>query len=182
MLGVRRYRNVQIDLFQGDITTFVADAIVNAANAQLAGGGGVDGAIHRVGGPAIMEECRQIGGCPTGSAVVTGAGHLPARFVIHAVGPVWQGGEQNEAELLAGAYRSSLARSAECGVRHVSLPSLSTGTYRYPLKDAAHIALTTVRAFLEEKESSLGRITFVLFDKVTYDTFQERLFALFPDS
>src|SRR6476646_10176749 len=135
---------VTLRLVEGDITRQPADAIVNAANEGLLGGGGVDGAIHRVGGPSIMEECARIGGCPTGSAVVTGAGKLPARHVIHTVGPIWQGGRKGEADLLAKAYASSLMKASELGLRSIVFPSLSTGAYGYPLTEAARVAMRTV--------------------------------------
>src|SRR4051794_16892299 len=124
-------------LLEGDITHVEADAIVNAANAALSGGGGVDGAIHRAGGPAIMDECRGIGGCATGGAVATSAGDLPARWVIHAVAPIWNGGTDGEPELLASAYRRSLEVARELGAETIAFPSLGTGVYSYPLEDAA---------------------------------------------
>src|SRR5205807_174761 len=130
-----------IEVRQGDITRIAVDAMANAANTTLAGGGGVDGAIHRAGGPAIMRELDAIraerGGCPTGSAVATGAGKLPAQYVFHAVGPVWHGGDRGEPELLAGCYRACLALARERGVRTISFPSISTGVYGYPLEPAA---------------------------------------------
>ena len=128
-------------LVEGDITRQPADAIVNAANEALSGGGGVDGAIHRVGGPTIMEECRKLGHCPTGQAVVTAAGRLPARYVMHTVGPVWRGGRQGEENLLASAYASCLVKAAELGLKSIVFPSLSTGAYGYPLRDAARVAM-----------------------------------------
>jgi len=161
----------------GDITRFAAEAIGNAANAQLAGGGGVDGAIHRAGGPAIMAEGRAIGGCPTGSAVVTTAGNLPAKYVIHAVGPIWRGGRAGEPELLASAYRSILALAAERGVRTLALPSISTGVYGYPLALAARIALEAVIEGLRE-ETSLERVTFILFNAATLRAYEEALEAV----
>lgn len=149
-------------LIQGNIVTVKADAIVNAANAALAGGGGVDGAIHRVGGPAIMAECRRIGRCPTGSAVITGAGLLPARYVIHAVAPIYEDGQSGEAAHLRGAYTSSLALAEEHQLRSIAFPSLGTGAYGYPLRDAAQIALGAVIEHLRV-ESQLREVTFVLF-------------------
>lgn len=147
----------------GDITTIPADAIGNAANAALAGGGGVDGAIHRAGGPAIMAELRSRfpGGTPTGTAVATTAGDLPARWVVHAVGPVWRGGGHGEAGLLAGAYRSALTTAAELGARTLTLPAISAGIYGYPLDGAAAVAVGTVAAALRSG-SPLERVTFVL--------------------
>ncbi len=158
-------------LVQGDITQQATDAIVNAANSGLRGGGGVDGAIHRAGGPSIMQECRRIGGCPTGSAVVTGAGDLPCRYVIHAVGPIWRGGQHREAELLASAYRESMARARELGIASIAFPSLSTGAYRYPLQQAARIAVRTVAGELRAGGPRLAR--FVLFDERTFEAYRE---------
>lgn len=152
---------------QGDITSVRADAIVNAANRALAGGSGVDGAIHRVGGPAIMADLHRRYGrdrvCPTGSAVVSAAGDLPARIVIHAVGPVWRGGTQDEPALLAGAYRSALDLAAEHGSRSIAFPSISTGAYGYPIDAAARVAIDTVRAWIAERPDALDRVTFVLY-------------------
>lgn len=136
-----------VELVQGDITQQQLDAIVNAANSRLAGGGGVDGAIHRRGGPAIMQETarRYPEGCPTGSAVISGAGNLPAKYVIHAVGPVWSGGGRGEAALLAGCYRRALELAVERGCSSIAFPAISTGAYGYPLDAAAEVALGTVR-------------------------------------
>lgn len=154
-------------LWPGDITKLAADAIVNAANAQLLGGGGVDGAIHRAGGPSIMAELDVIrarsGGCPTGSAVVTGAGKLPARYVLHAVGPVYRDGKQGEPELLASCYRTCLQLAQDNGARTVSFPSISTGVYGYPLEAAAEIAVREVRTFLERPDCRIERVTLVVF-------------------
>ena len=153
-----------LELEQGDITDQRVDAIVNAANSRLGGGGGVDGAIHRRGGPTIMAETarRYPGGCPTGSAVITAAGQLPAKYVIHAVGPVWHGGDQGEAELLAAAYRSALALADEQQCTSVALPALSTGAYGYPIGPASRIALSEAVSMLE-RAKSLELIRFVLF-------------------
>lgn len=161
-----------IELTQGNITDQEVDAIVNAANAQLAGGGGVDGAIHRRGGPAIMEETRQRypQGCPTGSAVISSAGKLSAKYVIHAVGPRWRGGNKGEAEQLAGAFRRSLELAVEHQCESVAFPALSTGAYAYPVEDASRVALGTVRDFLNDQ----GRpelVRFVLFDAQAFETF-----------
>ena len=161
-------------LTHGDITRVEADAIVNAANSGLRGGGGVDGAIHRAGGRSIMEECRRIGGCPTGSALATGAGQLPARHVIHAVAPIWRGGEQSEPELLRGAYRRSLQIADELGLESIAFPSLGTGAYGYPVDPAAHIALQTAIDHLHG-ETGLRRITFVLFSGGDLETYQKAL-------
>ncbi|HEX2986737.1 MAG TPA: O-acetyl-ADP-ribose deacetylase [Chloroflexota bacterium] len=164
----------EVRLVQGDITTCSVDAIGNAANSGLRGGGGVDGAIHRAGGPTIMEECRKIGGCPTGEARITTAGRLPARYVIHAVGPIYRDGKHGEPELLASAYRWSIKLAAEKGLESIALPSISTGVYGYPLSEAAPIALRTV---VEEcrKPSSLRSITFVLFNRETMEAYEATL-------
>src|SRR5438093_6372220 len=150
-----------IELVEGDITRQQVDAIVNAANAQLAGGGGVDGAIHRVGGSTIMTECRKIGGCPTGRAVATNAGMLDAEKVIHAVGPVYRDGRQGEAEQLASAYSSAFGLAEELGLRTLAVPSLSTGAYGYPMEEAARVALNTAIDFLREHRG-VDLIRFVL--------------------
>lgn len=169
-----------ITLTHGDITEQVVDAIVNAANPTLMGGGGVDGAIHRKGGPAILEECKRIrsaqfpSGLPTGEAVITTAGKLPARFVIHTVGPIWRGGNNREAELLARAYRSCLTLAAEEGLRTVAFPSISTGAYGYPKADAATIAIHAVRDFLREN-SVLHEVRFVLFSEEDLRTYSDTL-------
>ena len=157
-----------LELVTGDITRQTTDAIVNAANSQLAGGGGVDGAIHRAGGPVIMAETRQRypQGCPTGDAVITGAGQLPTRYVIHAVGPVWHGGQHREAEQLASAYEKSLAVAVAHHCHSVAFPSLSTGAYGYPVALAAQTALSTVIAFLREHRQP-SCVRFVLFDNGT---------------
>ncbi len=162
-------------LVRGDITRIPADAIVNAANSALRGGGGVDGAIHRAGGPAIMAELRsRYERCPTGGAVVTGAGQLPARWVIHAVGPRWAGGRHGERELLASAYREALARADELAATSVTFPAISCGIYGYPLREGAAVALTTVRHHLTG-QTSLLRATFVLHARETYDAFRRAL-------
>lgn len=161
-------------LVQGDITEEQTDAIVNAANTRLRGGAGVDGAIHRAGGPSIMEECRKIGGCPTGQAVITTGGNLKARYVIHTVGPVYQGGTSGEADLLRSAYLSSLRLAAARGLKSVALPAISTGVYRYPLAEAAHIALQTAVDYLKEN-TDIELIRFVLYDRRTYDVFAAEL-------
>jgi O-acetyl-ADP-ribose deacetylase (regulator of RNase III) len=156
-----------IDLVQGDITEQSVDVIVNAANQALVGGGGVDGAIHRAGGPAIMAECDSIraqqGGCPTGSAVITTAGRLPAKAVIHTAGPRWAGGSKGEAALLASCYRSCLELAIEHGHRRIAFPSISTGIYGYPVEEAAGVALSTVHAVLEARPSAFDLVRFVLF-------------------
>ena len=151
-----------LELARGDITEQETDAVVNAANSRLAGGGGVDGAIHRAGGTRIMAECRRLGGCPPGKAVITGAGALGARYVIHAVGPVYRGGRRGESAILASAYRESLKLAAEHGIRSLSFPSISTGAYGYPVREAAEVALRTVMDFMEG-EPGIELVRFVLF-------------------
>lgn len=161
-----------LELHQGDITHLAVDAIVNAANSGLRGGGGVDGAIHRAGGPAIMAECRRIGGCPTGQTVVTTGGNLPARYVIHAVGPVWQGGSRGEPELLRSAYANSLLRAEELGLTGIAFPSISTGVYGYPIELACPIAVDAAIDHVQ-RGTALRRIVFCLFsagDYAVYDT------------
>lgn len=161
----------RITLHLGDITTDgEADVLVNAANPGLLGGGGVDGAIHRAAGPEILPECRAHGGCPTGEVRVTSAGRLPARFIVHAVGPIWHGGERGEPELLASCFERAIAAAAERGGRRVALPAISTGIYRYPLERAAHVALTaTARALARHPEVVEAR--FWLFDERAHAAF-----------
>jgi O-acetyl-ADP-ribose deacetylase (regulator of RNase III) len=166
-----------VSLVEGDITNEKTDAIVNAANSRLAGGGGVDGAIHRAGGPAIMEECRKIGGCPTGKAVITTGGNLRARYVIHTVGPVYRDGSRGEADLLKSAYLESLRLASQKGVKSISFPSISTGAYGFPLEEAAAVALGTVIAYLR-KNQDIELVRFVLFGQKTYDVFAAELTKL----
>ncbi|MDR1667403.1 MAG: O-acetyl-ADP-ribose deacetylase [Bacteroidales bacterium] len=160
-----------IEVVKGDITRMAVDAIVNAANSSLLGGGGVDGAIHRAGGPAILDDCRKIrsrqGGCKTGEAVITGAGNLPAKFVVHTVGPVWNGGQSQEPQKLAACYRHSLLLAIENGCKTVAFPNISTGVYGYPKKEAATIAYRTVSDFLSEKHA-IEKVIFVCFDEENY--------------
>jgi O-acetyl-ADP-ribose deacetylase (regulator of RNase III) len=165
-----------LELAEGDITLQQVDAVVSAANSQLAGGGGVDGAIHRRGGAAIMAELssRYPRGCPTGSAVVTTAGELPARYVIHAVGPVWRGGQADEDRLLASAYEKSLALASEHGCRSVALPAISCGVYGYPVDLASQVALATTRRFLE-RDPVVELARFVLFGPGMYGAFAHAL-------
>jgi O-acetyl-ADP-ribose deacetylase len=162
----RTIAGAKLELVRGDITGQATDAIVNAANTTLLGGGGVDGAIHRAGGPAILEECKRLGGCATGEAKITRGGRLTAGWVIHAVGPVYRDGRHGEPGLLAGAYRRSLEVAAEHGLRSVSFPSISTGAYRFPVADAARIALATAAEFLADHPGTLERVRFVLFSDV----------------
>jgi len=169
-----KVNNAVIALVQGDITAEETDAIVNAANSGLRGGGGVDGAIHRAGGPSIMEECRKIGSCPTGQAVVTGGGNLKARYVIHTVGPVYRGGSRGEAGLLKSAYREGLKRVTEKGLTSVSFPAISAGVYGYPLEEAARIALTTAIDYVKDHDE-IRLIRFVLFSRDIYDVFSDEL-------
>ncbi len=183
MLGESRMNEftigkTRICLIQGDITEIDADVIVNAANPSLMGGGGVDGAIHRKGGPKILEECKHIraakwpDGLPTGKAVITSGGNLKAKYVIHTVGPVWHGGASGEAELLADAYRNSLRLAVSNGLKIIAFPSISTGAYGYPIEKASYIALKTVRNFLET-ENKLDMIIFVLFSKRDFRIYEK---------
>jgi len=166
-----------IELCRGDITLQKVDAIVNAANSRLAGGGGVDGAIHRAGGPAIMQECRNIGGCPTGEAVRTTGGNLPAQYVIHTVGPVYRNGTSGEPQLLKNAYLNSLKLAEKKGLRTMAFPSISTGVYGYPIEDASRIAVETVAGYLAE-ETKLERVVFVLFSAHDLAVYEKTLQGL----
>jgi len=168
-----------INLIQGDITQQSTEAIVNAANSSLMGGGGVDGAIHRGGGPSILEECRiiiaRIGSLEAGKAVITGAGNLPAKYVIHTVGPIWRGGDKGEAELLASSYVECMKLATAYKLKSISFPSISTGAYRYPLIDAANIALSTVISYLNDNPTPLEDIFFVLYDSNSYQIYSTQL-------
>jgi len=164
---------VTLALMQGDIVKVQVDAIVNAANSGLAGGGGVDGAIHRAGGPSIMDECRKIGGCPTGSAVATTAGRLPARYVFHAVGPIYSGSKDDE-RLLASAYQSCLDLAEQHMLQSIAFPSLSTGAYGYPLNLAAPIALSTIVQHIQ-KPTSLKEVLMVLFGDNAYQAYEKAM-------
>jgi len=165
----------RVELVRGDITQQDTEAIVNAANTTLLGGGGVDGAIHRAGGPAILEECRRLGGCITGDAKITAGGRLRARFVIHTVGPVYGGGTRREADLLASAYRRSLEVAVANGIRSLAFPSISTGAYRFPIGEAATIALRTVTAFLAAHPEELDLVRFVLFSEADLAVYEQAL-------
>ena len=176
----KRFPNGRVlRLLKGDITKIASDAIANAANSGLRGGGGVDGAIHRAGGETIMAELDLIraaeGGCPTGSAVATTAGRLPARYVFHAVGPVYKNGARGEPELLASCYRKCLELAVERKLASITFPSISTGVYGYPVEEAAPIALRTVTYHLEGSETSLREATFVLFDESTLKAYEKAL-------
>ena len=162
----------RIEIVEGDITKQQVDAIVNAANESLLGGGGVDGAIHRAAGPELLEECRKIGGCPTGEARVTKGYKLPAKWVIHTVGPIWRGGNNNEDQLLASCYQNSLKAAVEIGAKTVAFPSISTGAYGFPLERATKIALTETKKFLE-KDQSIEKVVFVCFGTQAFDTYNK---------
>ncbi len=166
-----------VEVVLGDITAEQTDAIVNAANRSLLGGGGVDGAIHRAGGPAILEECRKLGGCETGDAKVTGGGRLSARCVIHTVGPIYKDGQHGEPELLARCHRRSLECASERGLRTISFPAISCGVYGYPVEKAAPIAVGEVAAFLKN-HPEIERVRFVLFNSSIYNAFEEALKTL----
>jgi O-acetyl-ADP-ribose deacetylase (regulator of RNase III) len=168
--------NVTLETVKGDITRETVDAIVNAANRSLLGGGGVDGAIHRAGGPAILEECRKLGGCETGDAKITTGGRLPARYVIHAVGPVYRDGKHGEPELLARCYRRSLEIADEYRLKSIAFPAISCGVYGYPLTEAAAVAVRAVCAYVHEHpDSTIEHIRFVLFTPDAYEAFTQAL-------
>jgi O-acetyl-ADP-ribose deacetylase (regulator of RNase III) len=164
----------RINIIPGDITKLKVDAIVNAANRTLLGGGGVDGAIHRAAGPRLLEECRTLGGCNTGEAKITRGYNLPAKFVIHTVGPIWRGGKEREDELLAACYLNCLKLAVENNIRTIAFPSISTGAYRFPLKRAARIATLEISKFLEE-ESTIEKVHIVCFDENTLLAYEEAL-------
>lgn len=168
------YKDVNVDILRTDITTVATDAIVNAANNTLLGGGGVDGAIHRAGGPSILEQCKKIGGCPTGEARITTAGKLPAKYVIHTVGPVYEGGNQNEEELLYSAYYSSLELAEEYKLKTISFPSISTGVFGYPIGESVKVAIKATKDFLDG-ENNIELINFILFSEEDYRIYEEYL-------
>jgi len=170
----------RVKIIEGDITKQEVDAIVNAANTSLLGGGGVDGAIHRAAGPELLEETRKIGGCPTGEARVSKGYRLPARWVIHTVGPVWAGGHKNEENLLANCYKNSLRAAVEHGVRTIAFPSISTGVYRFPLERATEIALTETKKFLETNKNP-DKVVFVCFGEKTLNTYREVFERIYPN-
>lgn len=164
----------RLKIIQGDITKCQTDAIVNAANTSLLGGGGVDGAIHRVAGPELLAECRTLGGCPTGEAKATKAYRLPCRYVIHTPGPIWRGGKANEDQLLASCYRNCLAQASALGCKTVAFPSISTGVYHFPLQRAAHIAIQNIWQFLQA-HSNIQVVTMVCFDSASLAAYQQAL-------
>ncbi|MDI6642019.1 MAG: O-acetyl-ADP-ribose deacetylase [Elusimicrobiota bacterium] len=174
-----KIKTTKLSLICGDITEQETEAIVNAANSSLLGGGGVDGAIHRAGGPQILEECKQIrakqGGCPTGEAVITTGGRLKAKYVIHTVGPIWSGGNRNEEKLLRSAYWNSLLLARDKGIKTVSFPSISTGAYRFPIELASKIALKTVIEFLEKEKHNFVEVCFVLFTEKDLKVYENSL-------
>jgi O-acetyl-ADP-ribose deacetylase (regulator of RNase III) len=176
--------NAIVRLVRGDITEMETEAIVNAANSSLMGGGGVDGAIHRRGGPQILEECKRIRatewpqGLPTGRAVITWGGNLKARYVIHTVGPIWRGGNRGESELLAQAYQNSLRLAVAKGLKTVAFPSISTGAYGYPIEDACRVALEAVKEFLE-KEDNLDEVIFALFSESAFEVYADKAEEVF---
>lgn len=166
--------NSRIEIEKGDITKFDVDAIVNAANISLLGGGGVDGAIHRAAGPKLLEECRTLNGCPTGEAKITKGYDLPAKFVIHTVGPVWNGGNHNEDVLLANCYKNSLYRAIENNIKSIAFPAISTGVYHFPAERAAKIAIKETMNFLG-KDDSIEKVIFVSFDENTFGIYRKIL-------
>jgi O-acetyl-ADP-ribose deacetylase len=168
----------RIQIVEGDITRQQVDAIVNAANTTLLGGGGVDGAIHRAAGPELREECRRLNGCPTGQAKITGGYRLPAKHVIHTVGPVWRDGEHGEDDLLASCYRNCFALAEQHGLKSIAFPSISTGAYRFPIERATRIALTETKNFLARNDS-LEKVVFVCFGNAATATYQAQFKSIF---
>ncbi len=182
----RQIQGIDVLLTQGDITQTRVDALVNAANSRLIGGGGVDDAIRRAGGAEVVQACTEIrrraGGCPTGQAVITPAGNLQAKYVIHTVGPVWKGGNSGEPALLASCYQESLRLAIENDIQSIAFPSISTGIYGYPTDRAASVALTAVRDFAQARNGALTEIQFVLFDAATYKHYKDAMSTIFPKS
>jgi O-acetyl-ADP-ribose deacetylase (regulator of RNase III) len=164
----------KIEIFRGDITTLEVDAIVNAANTTLLGGGGVDGAIHRAAGPKLLAECRTLGGCEPGQAKITRGYDLPARFVIHTVGPIWRGGKHDEARILANCYRNSLKLAVENEIRTIAFPAISCGAYGYPIEEAAYIAFKTTREFLATSDD-IHKVIFVVWGEDVYNAYRKNL-------
>jgi O-acetyl-ADP-ribose deacetylase (regulator of RNase III) len=162
----------KIEIEKGDITKIMVDAIVNAANNSLLGGGGVDGAIHRNAGPGLLEECKNLGGCPTGEARITKGYYLPAKYVIHTVGPIWNGGNNNKDSLLANCYVNSLKLAIQNGIKTIAFPAISTGIYGFPLTRATKIAIKEVKNFLD-KNDSIEKVIFVCFDENTYQIYKQ---------
>jgi O-acetyl-ADP-ribose deacetylase (regulator of RNase III) len=165
----------RVELVRGDITKLDVDAIVNAANSTLLGGGGVDGAIHRAAGPDLLAECRTLGGCEPGQAKITRGYRLPSRFVIHTVGPIWRGGEHGEAQILSDCYENSLRLAVDNGVRSIALPAISCGAYRYPIPEAAQVAVKTTRDFLAS-ENNIDKVIFVVATDEIFDAYQRSLY------
>jgi O-acetyl-ADP-ribose deacetylase (regulator of RNase III) len=170
----------RIEIVEGNITKQAADALVNAANESLLGGGGVDGAIHRAAGPELLEECRKLNGCPTGEAKITHGYNLPAKWVIHTVGPVWRGGKNNANELLANCYRNSLKLAVKHGIKTIAFPSISTGLYRFPVEQAARIALTETQQFLEENKT-VEKVIFVCYGHDAFSIYLQVAREVMPD-
>jgi len=164
----------KIETHKGDITKLNVDAIVNAANTSLLGGGGVDGAIHRAAGPELLQECKTLNGCKTGEAKITNGYNLPAKFVIHTVGPIWNGGKNNEEDLLANCYRNSLGLTVENGIRSIAFPAISTGVYHFPLEKATEIAIIETKIFLQEN-NNIDKVIFVAFDEKTFNIYNQLL-------
>lgn len=169
--------STRIEIIIGDITKVKADAVVNAANMTLLGGGGVDGAIHRAAGPELLEECKKLGGCRTGEAKITKGYGLPAKYVIHTVGPIWHGGSRGEPEMLASCYNKSLSLAVQNGIKSVAFPSISTGAYGYPIEKACPVAFGAVKEFIDSHPNTLEKIIFVLFSRGDYDVYMR----FYPD-